>query len=84
MQQQSIWNGTEKESVDLAEAINRHCTCQCDLDEVRTVTCSPHRMLIEDQRALDGLVFIRQIAARLRSEEFAERMPARGEVGAPP
>jgi hypothetical protein len=27
-------------------------------------------MLISDQRAIDGLLFARRIAARLRSEEF--------------
>ena len=71
MPQRSIWNGTHQESTDLAAAINRNCTCQYDLDEERTVTCSPHRMLTDDQRALDGLVFMRQIADRLRIEEFA-------------
>jgi hypothetical protein len=70
MQQRSIWNGTPQESTDLTAAINRHCICQFDLDGERTETCAPHRMLIDDQRALDGLVFIRQIAARLRFEEF--------------
>ena len=71
MPQQSIWNGTHQELTDLAAAINRNCTCQCDLGEERTVTCSPHRMMTDDQRALDGLVFMRQIADRLRIEEFA-------------
>jgi hypothetical protein len=70
MQQRSIWNGTQQESTDLTAAINRHCTCQFDLDGERTITCSPHRMMLDDQRALDGLVFVRQIAARLRLEEF--------------
>jgi hypothetical protein len=71
MQPRSIWNGTAQESIDLAAAINRNCTCQYGLDGERTVTCPPHRMMTDDQRALDGLVFIRKIAERLRSEEFA-------------
>jgi NMT1/THI5 like len=70
-QQPSTWNGTQQESLDLAAAIDRHCTCECDLNEERAVTCSPHRMLMDDQRALDGLVFMRHIAERLRLEEFA-------------
>jgi hypothetical protein len=74
MQQQSRWNGTQQESLDLAAAINRHCTCQYNLNEELTVTCSPHRMMADDQRALDGLVFMRQIAERLRLEEFAARI----------
>jgi hypothetical protein len=28
-------------------------------------------MMTDDQRALDGLLFVRQIAERLRSEEFS-------------
>ena len=69
MSQPSIWNGTQEESAALTAAINRHCTCEFDLDGERTTTCAPHRMLLDDQRALDGLVFMRQIAARLRLEE---------------
>lgn len=37
---------------------------------VRLTTCNPHRMLSEDQRALDGLLFVRRMADRLRREEF--------------
>ena len=75
MHQRSIWNGTQQESIDLAAAINRNCTCEYSLDGERTVTCPPHRMLIDDQRALDGLAFIRQISERLRLEEFVVAVP---------
>jgi hypothetical protein len=34
-------------------------------------TCAAHRMLSEDQRALDGLLFERYIANRLKREEFS-------------
>jgi len=71
MRQPGIWNGTHQESADLTAAINRNCTCQYDVDGQRTLTCSPHRMLLDDQRALDGLVFMRQLAERLKLEEFA-------------
>jgi hypothetical protein len=71
MHKRNVWNGTQQESTDLTAAINRHCTCEFDLDGERTVTCSPHRMLLDDQRALNGLAFMRQIAARLRLEEFS-------------
>ncbi|HLZ28701.1 MAG TPA: hypothetical protein VKV73_15410 [Chloroflexota bacterium] len=70
MRPRGIWNGTHQESTDLAAAINRNCICQYDLDGERTITCSPHRMLTDDQRALNGLVFMRQIVARLRNEEL--------------
>jgi len=38
---------------------------------VRLATCAPHRMLTEDQRALNGLLFARRMAERLRHEEFS-------------
>ena len=38
---------------------------------VRLATCAPHRMLTEDQRALNGLLFGRRMADRLRREEFS-------------
>ena len=71
MKPHNIWNGTQQESMELAAAINRNCTCQQGLDGERTVTCPPHRMMTDDQRALNGLLFFRQIAERLRSEEFS-------------
>ena len=38
---------------------------------VRLATCAPHRMLTEDQRALNGLLFARRMAERLSREEFS-------------
>jgi hypothetical protein len=64
------WNGTHQESITLTAAIDRNCTCQFSEDGARTATCAPHRMLIDDQRALNGLLFYRQIANRLKREEF--------------
>ena len=32
--------------------------------------CVPHEMLCSDQRAIDGILFSRRIAARLHNEEF--------------
>jgi hypothetical protein len=65
------WNGTRIESQDLVSAIARNCVCEYGLRGVRTHTCSPHQMLAEDQRALDGLVFVRRLGERLRREEHA-------------
>ena len=36
---------------------------------LRLSTCAGHHMLSEDQRALEGLLFARRIAGRLRREE---------------
>jgi hypothetical protein len=71
MQPPSVWNGTQQESIDLVAAVNRNCTCQIGSDGQRTETCAPHRMMLDDQRALNGLLFFRQIAQRLQKEEFS-------------
>jgi hypothetical protein len=64
------WHGTRAESQAFVEAIARHCACEFGLRGVRLGTCGPHQMLAEDQRALDGLVFVRRLAERLRREEY--------------
>ena len=69
----ATWNGTTQESRELAAAIEHNCACQYATDGHRTSTCAPHRMLVADQRALDGLLFVRQIADRLRFEELRSR-----------
>jgi hypothetical protein len=67
----SIWHGTHEESFALLAAVARHCGCEFSPTDERLTTCAPHRMLVDDQRALDGLVFARRIAARLRREEWS-------------
>ena len=71
------WHGTQQESFDLVNAIGHNCSCDFGLMGARLTTCSSHRMLIEDQRALDGLLFVRRMAARLQREEFAIVAPVR-------
>ena len=82
MAMQVVWHGSQQESFDLVNAIARNCTCEFGLMGVRLATCAPHRMLTEDQRALNGLLFARRMAERLRREEFlrskAQTTPARG------
>ena len=55
---------------DLAAAVERNCVCQTASNATEKVVCAPHRMLTEDQRALNGLFFVRRIANRLRVEEY--------------
>jgi len=80
MTMQVVWHGTQQESFDLVNAIARNCTCEFGLMGVRLATCAPHRMLTEDQRALNGLLFARRMSERLRHEEFsrARTQSARG------
>lgn len=69
--QATFWKGTKHEAVDLVKAIARHCTCKFGLLGAQLTTCPAHRMLREDQRALDGLLFGRCLADRWQREEFA-------------
>jgi hypothetical protein len=68
----TVWHGTDLEAEELMAAIARNCTCTFGLMGVRLSTCGPHRMLTDEQRALDGLLFGHRIAARLIREESEE------------
>jgi hypothetical protein len=65
------WTGTREARRELLAAARRHCACSRDGDGIIQTACAAHLMLVRDQRALDGLVFARRIAARLRAEEWA-------------
>ena len=78
-----LWHGTQTEALELLQALSRNCSCVITAEGVRLSTCAPHEMLSSDQRAVDGLLFARRIAPRLRSEEFdLELELAESEVGA--
>ncbi len=64
------WFGTRSERRALLTAIRRHCTCTRDADGMLLEPCPSHHMLVHEQRALDGLVFVRRLADRLRREEW--------------
>jgi hypothetical protein len=81
MATQVVWHGTQQESFDLVNAIARNCTCEFGLMGVRIATCAPHRMLTEDQRALNGLLFARRMQDRLRREEFSRTKSPSGSRG---
>jgi hypothetical protein len=68
------WNGTPEEALALLQALQSHC--QCRVHGGRTVgPCASHTMLAHDQRAVDGLLFMRRMAARLLAEEFDAAVP---------
>jgi hypothetical protein len=69
MARRITWNGTTEEALALLHALREHCDCH--VDQGRTVApCAGHTMLARDQRAVDGLLFMRRMAARLLAEEF--------------
>src|SRR5579859_5273078 len=62
------WNGTTDEALAQMRALQAHCECR--IEAGRTLApCSSHLMLAYDQRAVDGLLFMRRIAERLLHEE---------------
>ena len=64
------WNGTTDEALALLHALRIHCDCRV-ADGMTVAPCAGHAMLTYDQRAVDGLLFMRRMAARLLAEEFA-------------
>jgi hypothetical protein len=69
MARRITWHGTTDEALALLHALREHCECR--VDHGRTVTpCASHSMLARDQRAVDGLLFMRRMAVRLLAEEF--------------
>ena len=75
MTQRITWNGTTDEALALLHALRAHCECRVDAG--RTVApCAGHAMMAFDQRAIDGLVFMRRIAPRLLAQEFDLPVPS--------
>lgn len=79
MARRITWNGTTDEALALLHALRAHCNCT--IEDGRTVAaCAGHHMLVHDQRAVDGLLFMRRMAARLLTEEFAAQTPISASV----
>ncbi len=77
MAQRITWNGTADEALALLHALQAHCACE--IDRGRTIAaCPAHLMLAHDQRAIDGLLFMRRLAGRLVAEEFDVRVEVHG------
>lgn len=71
----TVWHGTPAEWIDLVRAVEH--SCACPWQGAGAPVCPTHRMLLEDQRALDGLLFARRIRQRLLREELEPPRPAR-------
>jgi hypothetical protein len=69
------WPGTPQENLDLMRAVTRNCACEFGLMGMRLTSCPAHQMLAEDQRALNGLLFGRRMAAKLLDEEWLTQAP---------
>jgi hypothetical protein len=64
-----IWNGTPDEALALLHALSTYCECRVESGRI-LAPCQGHLMLTHDQRAIDGMLFMRRMAARLLTEEF--------------
>jgi cob(I)alamin adenosyltransferase len=84
MARRITWNGTTDEALALLHALRTHCECRVEFEHILT-PCASHLMLACDQRAVDGLLFMRRMAARLLAEEFglAEDFQPAGETSVP-
>ncbi len=69
MARHTTWNGTPDEALALLHALRTHCECRVAGERTVSV-CASHAMLARDQRAIDGLLFMRRMAAQLLVEEF--------------
>jgi len=65
------WHGTQDEALELVNCVAHNCACQFSSTGTRMTLCDSHRMVSTDQRALDGLLFARYMAARLWAEELS-------------
>jgi hypothetical protein len=63
------WHGTRVETTSLLQAVANNCGCEFGLTGARISTCGAHQMLVDDQRALNRLLFARYLAPRLLREE---------------
>jgi hypothetical protein len=77
------WNGTAAEFAALTEAVSRACECVREPGAPTATRCAAHLMMTGDQRAVDGLLFARRIADRLRLEEWGHG-PERSVAGPVP
>lgn len=67
-----VWHGTKDEADALLAVLARNCLCKWNDDGSLNDQCGVHRMLLTDQKALDGLLFAKRIAHRLIYEEESD------------
>jgi len=70
-----VWHGNQDEAQLLVSAITHNCSCEQTASGARSSTCGPHLMMLGDQRALNGLLFVRAIRERFVREEWEGGTP---------
>jgi len=75
IREQTIFHGTPDETIALMAAVDRFCDCTYSEEgDYRNTTCSAHRMMVEDQRALNGLLWWRRFWAQHLPEAGLRRI----------
>jgi len=64
----AILHGSETEARALVEAVERNCACV--KYQLHPPLCNVHRMVLEDQQAVDRLLFYRWLGPRLWRQEW--------------
>lgn len=72
----ALWNGTPSDYLDLMRILARNCDCEYGFTGVRLAPCSAHKV-VDDQPALNGLLYGRRLAARFCAEEWMTEARAR-------
>jgi hypothetical protein len=76
---QVVWHGSAYERDLILELFAKNCTCEYHEDnQVRKVTCASHQAMLDSQRFMDGLVYARRLAKRLKEEEAMQNSSGRG------
>jgi hypothetical protein len=71
------WHGSSAELAELANVLRRNCRCPSIVGDEQM--CAAHSVL-ESQRALDGLLFGRFMAAQWARQEFTADLDTTAEV----
>jgi hypothetical protein len=69
----TVFRGTDEEQSDLLAALEHNCTCEySDEDKTgpRVKTCVGHSALVNDQRFLDGLLWVRHNRDIYKAKEW--------------
>ena len=65
-----VFHGSDREREDLLACLNRQCVCTFAPSGARMTCCPGHQALVEDQKFVDRLVFMRRQRYLLVGQEF--------------
>ena len=69
---QTTWRGTVREGADLQHALANNCECGRSTEGKILQPCPVHVMVATNQRAVNGLLFMRRMRMRLLMQEWQD------------